>query len=196
MAEARPRIPRPLALGIVGALFAATLVALFWSSLPLAPAPRTVVGPTRVGVITRQIETGAPAVGEQAPEFEWVAPDGRTVRLSSLRGHPVVMNFWATWCVPCKTEMPLLDRAAAADPATPFLAVDLDEDGGTVRGYFDDRGIAKMEPLIDVGLATARHYAVLSVPTTFFIDAGGTIRYVRIGELDAAKLQSGLDALR
>ncbi len=139
VADERARIPRPVALGIVGAILTATLVALFWPSLPANDARLLVAGPTKVNVITKQIESGgAGRINEMAPDFEWVAPDGRTVRLSALRGHPVVMNFWATWCIPCRAEMPLLDAAAAADPSTSFLAVDLDEDGDKIRAFFDE----------------------------------------------------------
>jgi cytochrome c biogenesis protein CcmG, thiol:disulfide interchange protein DsbE len=197
VADARPRIPRPLAVGIVGAILAATLIALFWPSLPFNEARRLVVGPTKVDVISRQIESGGAArINEMAPDFEWVAPDGRTVRLSALRGRPVVINFWATWCIPCRTEMPLLDAAAAADPSTTFLAIDLDEDGEKIRGFFDQIGVKKVEPMLDVGNATSRRYDLASVPSTFFIDAGGTIRHMQIGEMDQEKLQRGLDRIR
>lgn len=195
-AEARPRIARPVALGIVGVILAATLAAFVWPWLPFNRTSAAVVGPTKVDVITRQLEGGAPEVGAAAPDFEFVAPDGRTLRLSSLRGRPVVLNFWATWCVPCKTEMPLLDAAAAADPSTRFLAVDLAEDGATVRAFLNELGVTKLEPMLDVGLQTAHHYDVVSVPSTFFIGADGTIRHVQVGQMDEAKLQAGLDALR
>ncbi len=196
VAETRPRIARSVALGIVAAILAATGAALLWPSLPFARPAAAVVGPTRVDVITRQLGGAGAAVGDRAPDFEWVGPDGRTVRLSSLRGRAVVLNFWATWCVPCKTEMPLLDAAAAADPSTRFLAVDLDEDGATIRGFFDRSGLKKLEPMLDVGLQTSRSYGLASVPSTFFIGADGTIRRVQIGQMDAAKLQAGLASLR
>lgn len=196
VADARPRIARPLALGIVVAILAATVAAFLWPSLPFNRAQPSVVGPTKVDVITRQLEGGGATVGQPAPDFEFVAPDGRTLRLSSYRGRPLVLSFWATWCVPCKTEMPLLDQAAAADPRTRFLAVDLDEDGATIRGYLDQLRIAHLEPMLDVGLQTSYRYDVVSVPSTFFVDAGGTIRHVQTGQLDASKLRTGLDAVR
>jgi thiol-disulfide isomerase/thioredoxin len=105
----------------------------------------------------------------------------------------VVVNFWATWCEPCRKEMPLLDRAAADNPGVAFLAVDLDEDGERIRAFFDEIGLKRLDPLLDVGLATARRYGLASVPSTFFIDANGAIRHMQIGELDAEKLQRGLD---
>lgn len=195
--DERARIPRPLGALIVGAIAAATLLALVWPSLPWGEARRVVIGPTKVDVITKQIDAGGGGrLNEAAPEFEWVTPDGRTMRLSSLRGRPVVLNFWATWCVPCRTEMPLLDRAAASEPSTAFFAVDLDEDGDKIRAFFDQIGITKLEPMLDVGLETSRRYGLASVPSTFFIDSGGTIRHVQIGEMDQDKLQRGLDRIK
>ena len=192
----RTRLPRPVAFLIVGAILSATLLALFWPSLPWSDARRIVVGPTKVGVIDRQIENGGSGrVGQPAPAFEWVAPDGKRIALGTL-GRPAVVNFWATWCEPCKDEMPLLDRAAAAHPEIAFLAVDMDEDGAKVRSFLDDLGVARMDPLIDVGLATSRRFGLASVPSTFFIDARGTIQHLQIGQLDKDKLQTGLDRIR
>ena len=192
----RALLPRPVALVIVVAIVGATLLALFWPSLPWSDAKRILVGPTRVGVIDRQIDNGGSGrVGQSAPAFEWVAPDGQRRALATL-GRPVVVNFWATWCEPCKDEMPLLDRTAAAHPETAFLAVDLDEDGSKVRAFRDELGVARMDPLIDVGLATSRRFGLASVPSTFFIDAHGTIRQLQIGQLDKDRLEAGLATIR
>jgi cytochrome c biogenesis protein CcmG, thiol:disulfide interchange protein DsbE len=195
IATQRTRLPRPLALGFAAVIVGATVVAFAWSTLPLGRA-QGVTGPTRVGIIGRQVEGGGTRVGDPAPDFEWVAPDGRTLRLSSLEGRPVVLNFWATWCDPCKAEMPLLDAAAASDGHVTFLAVDLDEDGAKIRSFFDAQGIRTLEPLLDVGGATSRHYGLGGVPSTYFIDATGTIRYVQLGQLDQQKLDGALATLR
>ena len=194
----RARLPRPVVYLIVGAIAAATLLALFWPALPFNEGRRIVLGPTRVGIITRQIETAGAAgrEGAPAPDFEWVAPDGARVSLASLRPKGVVVNFWATWCEPCTREMPLLDRAAAQNPDVVFLAVDLDEDGDRIRAFFDRVGLQRLVPLLDVDLVTTKRYSVLSLPSTFFVDTGGTIRHVRIGEMDQEKLQRGLDSIK
>jgi thiol-disulfide isomerase/thioredoxin len=157
-----------------------------------------VLGPTKVGVITRQIEDAAAAgkVGALAPDFEWVAPSGARVSLSSLRPRAVVVNFWATWCEPCKNEMPLIDRTAAETTTVTFLAVDLDEDGDRIRRFLDQLGVTRVEPLLDVDLVTTKRYGVLSLPTTFFVDAGGTIRHMKVGEMSADDLRRGLEAIR
>lgn len=192
------RLPRPIALLVVGAIAAATALALAWPALPWSGSERAFVGQSRVGVITRQITVDGTAgrEGAPAPDFEWVAPDGSRRSLGSLRPAAVVVNFWATWCVPCKEEMPLLDRAAAAHPDVAFLAVDLDEDGGKIRAFFDELGLTRLEPLLDVGLETARRYGLASVPSTYFVDGGGTIRQVHIGQLDEPTLEDALDRIR
>jgi thiol-disulfide isomerase/thioredoxin len=101
------RFPRPVAAVIVGAIALATLVALAWPALPFNEGRRIVLGPTKVSVIMRQIENSgaAPRAGSPAPDFEWVRPDGSRASLASLRGRGIVINFWATWCEPCKKEM-------------------------------------------------------------------------------------------
>jgi thiol-disulfide isomerase/thioredoxin len=194
----RIRFPRPIALLIVGAIAAATLLALAWPVLPWSEGRRIVLGPTKVGVIVRQIESSGAAgrVDAPAPDFEWVAPDGSRVSLSSLRPRGVVINFWATWCEPCKREMPLMDRIAGGTPGVVFLAVDMDEDGDRIRSFFDQVGIKRLEPLLDVGLVTTHRYGVVSVPSTFFVDGGGTIRHMKVGEMSEADLRRGVDRIK
>lgn len=191
------RFPRPIAALIVGAIALATVAAFFWPSLPREEGP-LVPGPSKVGVIVKQVEGGATAarIGERPPDFEWVRPDGSRTSLATLAGHPIVINFWATWCLPCRKEMPALEAAAVANPEWAFLAVDLDEDGDKIRAFFDELGLVELEPVLDVGLATARRYGLASVPSTFFIDAGGTIRHIQIGEMDQEKLDRGLGKVR
>ncbi|MDP9264951.1 MAG: TlpA family protein disulfide reductase [Chloroflexota bacterium] len=190
----RPRVPGRIAAVIVAAIAFASVLALLWPSLPFARVQQLSVGPTGVGVITRQVEApgSAARIGALAPDFEWTAPPGKAVRLSDLRGKPVVINFWATWCVPCKTEMPLLERVARANGGVAFLEVDLNEDGDRIRGFFDQLGLTAIQPLLDVNTETARRYALASVPSTFFIDSAGVIRHLYIGELDGEKLAAGL----
>jgi thiol-disulfide isomerase/thioredoxin len=194
-ARASAALPRPLTLVIGGAIAVVTIVAAIWGPLVFERGARGEVhGPTRVGVIVEQIESdrATATVGAPTPDFAWVAPDGTRRTLGALAGRAVVVNFWATWCEPCRREMPLLERAAAAQPETAFLAVDLDEGGNRVRAFFDELGLRRLEPLLDVGLVTTRRYAVVSLPTTFFVGSDGTIRYVAVGEMDERKLANGL----
>ncbi len=181
-AEGAPAIPRALAGALLAIIAIASLVALAWPQLPFK-GPAAFAGPTAVGVIRADVdEPGAAGrISAQAPNFEWNAPSGRVARLSDLRGKVVVINFWATWCLPCREEMPALARVARAMPDVAFLAIDLQEDGAAVRSFFDQLGLDPLQPLLDTTGSTARRYGVLSLPTTFFVDKEGVIRHIELG---------------
>lgn len=184
----RPRLFANLALGLIAL---ASLVALLWPYLPGRPPAEI---PVAAGVVLRLIEDPAPAtprVGGVAPDFEWVTPAGDLRRLSTLRGRTVVLNFWATWCEPCREEMPALDRVAA-DPAVAVVAVDLDESAAKVDGFLAAYGLARLEAVIDPGKKVALRYGVVGLPTTFFIDAAGVIRHLEIRGLDERSIRAGI----
>ena len=192
----RPQLPRWITALIVGAIAIASLVALLAPQLGLGKLIGA--GPTEVGVIRRLIDdpNAAPRIGGIAPDFEWNAPDGTTKKLSDLRGKTVVINFWATWCVPCREEMPALNRVAGTTDAV-FLAVDLLEDGARARGFMDSLAIDRLQPLLDLDGAVTRKYAVLELPQTFFIDPRGLIQHIEHGAiLDDAAVKRGLEKAR
>ncbi|MSQ37834.1 MAG: TlpA family protein disulfide reductase [Chloroflexi bacterium] len=193
----RPALPRAIAGLIIGAIALASLAALVYPAL--AERVRGTDRPTAVGVIRREIDTPGAAgrVGTPAPDFEWNAPDGTTRTLASLRSRVVVINFWATWCIPCRDEMPALERVAAAESGVAVLAVDLMEEGERVRGFFESLSLTRLQPLLDTDGGVARRYAVFSLPTTFFIGSDGVIRDVHIGgPMSAETIASGLAKAR
>ena len=194
-ADIRPQIPRWLTALIVGAIAVASLVAL---ALPYFGVQELFNRPTEVNVIRRivDIPDAAPRISGIAPDFEWNAPDGTTKKLSDLRGKPVVITFWATWCEPCRQEMPAMQRVARGTDAQ-FLAVDLLEDGARVRGFFDSLALDHLAPLLDIDGTVTRKYSVLELPQTFFIDAQGVIRHIEHGAiLDDAAVRRGIDKAR
>ena len=189
--ETRLQLPRWIAALFVAIIAIASAAALIAPSLQ----PKPFVGQTNVGVITTVVDAPDTAgrVGSKAPDFLWVQPTGGSTRLSALRGRPVVLNFWATWCKPCLAEMPRLEQAARDNPAIAFYEVDLDEDGAKVRGFFDSLEISHLVPLIDVGSSVARAYGLgQGVPTTYFIDRDGVVRATSLGEMDAATIAKNL----
>ncbi len=193
--DLRPRMPKAITALIVGAIALASLAALLWPSLS---GGQLFAGPTQVGVIRRQIEGPGMAgrVGATAPDFEWNAPDGSTKKLSDLRGKVVVVNFWATWCEPCRQEMPAMNRVARSSDAV-FLAVDLLEDGAKVRSFFDQLALDRLEPILDTDRATALRYGAVSLPVTFFVDPTGTIRHVEYGQVqDEDAIRRGIAKAR
>lgn len=136
---------------------------------------------------------GSPLVGRQAPEFA-LSPvgGGETVTLASLRGRPVVLNFWATWCVPCFQEHPLLVGAARSlGERARFLGVVYEDSEEQVRAFLARQGSA-YPSLVDPGSRTAIAFGVFGVPETYFIDAEGKIAAKHIGPLDAASLEAKL----
>lgn len=153
-----------------------------------------------VGTITgeRALEGAGPRVGALAPDLTWTAPDGSPGSLAALRGGPpVIVNFWATWCVPCRTEMPTLERVAASEPGLTVLEIDLQEDAVSVGAFFKRYGLTKLVPLIDADGRAFRRYGVANIPTTFFVDRDGIIRDVELGgPMTEERLRAGIAKAR
>jgi len=185
-------LPRWIAAIIIGAIALASLTALLW---PLLNKPATV---TDAGVIRAQIEADGAAgrIGAIAPDFEWTGTDGQTLRLSSYRGKVVVVNFWATWCPPCREELPALQRVAASESDVVVLEVDLMEPGDKARSFLDSLGLDRLQPVLDSDGATTRRYGVLSLPSTFFVDKAGVIRHLELTAVTEAQIRTGIRKAR
>jgi len=116
------------------------------------------------------------AVGNVAPDFTLKTLDGKQVTLSQLRGKVVLLDFWATWCPPCREEMPALEAAYKkfAGPDLAFVAVDLAENDVTVGAFAQQFGITFPIALDGNGQVTDT-YNILPLPTSFFIDRSGKV---------------------
>ena len=134
-------------------------------------------------------ETGIPRlmgphIGFQAPEISLNTFEGDEISLSDFKGYPVIVNFWASWCPPCRTEMPALQRAYDnyAEKGVVFLAVnELNQDSRSAVLDFVEENALTFPILADeLGIAS-KVYQVSSLPTTFFIDANGVIKDIVIG---------------
>lgn len=125
------------------------------------------------------------AAGDPAPAYAAPTLAGDTVSLASLRGHPVLLNLWATWCIPCRQEMPALDslQHAYAARGLRVVGVNLDESGADedVKGFIADHGIT-FTVLRDPDERVVRTFRTSGVPETFLIGADGTVVHRWIGE--------------
>lgn len=125
-------------------------------------------------------------VGRQAPDFTLPAVGGGEVALSAFRGKPVVLNFWATWCPPCREEMPAFQEFyRQKGREVEVLAVNLtgsERSPGAVQEFLREKGYT-FPVLLDVRGEVAGLYLVRAIPTTFFLDGGGVIRYRHTGPL-------------
>ncbi len=143
---------------------------------------------TKPVVMTAQGASSSPPVpiGKPAPDFTVTRLDGTVVQLSSLRGHPVMIDFWATWCGPCVASLPhtqeVFDRGAAA--GLQVLAIS-DEDHGTVTQFISDNHYAF--PTYFDASAAEKKYQITAIPTTVVIDSQGRlIAYIVGGGQDEA----------
>jgi len=141
-------------------------------------------------LVPRGEAEAVPQVGSPAPDFEIPALDGGTVRLSDLRGRPVVINFWATWCPPCRKEMPdfqdVYDRYKA--DGLQFYAINVGESQVTVRDFTGRLGI-DLPILIDSNEEAQTAYNILPIPATFFIDRDGVVRAVYQYQMSRAQIE-------
>ena len=161
-------------------------------------ATRPIGGGTSTG---SEVQTSGSLLGKPAPAFTLKNPSGKTVSLQQLRGKPVIVNFWATWCAPCREEMPELEQ----------LYREYQDKGLVVLGVsVDDSSSAKQVPellkegnpavgsytfpvALDQNQEVLRQYHVVGVPSSFFVDAKGTVRAIQPRAMDHKTM---LDSLR
>ena len=121
--------------------------------------------------------------------------DGRDVALEKLRGQPTVINLWATWCGPCRREMPVLAEAQRTMPQVRFVFADQGESAAAVKHFMQVQRLALDHVLIDGNLQLSNHYGARGYPATLFLDADGRLRDMHIGELSRATLAERLQRI-
>jgi cytochrome c biogenesis protein CcmG/thiol:disulfide interchange protein DsbE len=143
-----------------------------------------VVGLLAYGFTTDPRKIPSTLVGSQAPDFELRLLDGRVVRLSGFRGRAVFLNFWASWCPPCRAEARLLEEAwrQVKDREIVFLGVNIQDTDEGARRFIEEFGITYPNGR-DPQSRIAIDYGVYGIPETFFIDREGRITYKHIGAL-------------
>ena len=124
----------------------------------------------------------APAAGKPAPDFALKSDSGRNVRLSELRGQVVLVNFWASWCTPCRQELPILNKLHTQyrGAGMALLAVNVDEERKNAETMLRRLELS-MPVLFDADKSVVRLYQVDTMPTTLLVDRDGRVRYVHRG---------------
>jgi peroxiredoxin len=135
----------------------------------------------------------APIVGAIPPDFSLFNLRGEELSLSSFRGQPIVINFWATWCAPCRAEMPAIQTRfdKFKDQGLVVLAVDFDEPADLVADFRDEFGLT-FEILLDPGAEVQKLYRNRTYPTTFFIDPDGVIQVQHFGPMTEGQIDENL----
>lgn len=137
----------------------------------------------------------APAVGYRAPDFTLQTLSGESFTLSDQQGQPVVLNFWATWCPPCRAEIPFFQAASRKYNGQVIIAgVDDGEPADRVAPFVREMGITYPVPLDESG-EISRIYRVSSLPETVFIDRNGVVQNIHLGIMNQAMLEERIGQL-
>jgi len=159
-------------------------------ALPQVPPKAGEINP-RTGVVDPLV------VGDKAYNFALSDLDGRPVTLSDFAGRPVLVNFWATWCPPCRLEMPEFQRAFEAhqQDGLVILAINEYEDADQVRSFFhDDMGFT-YTPLLDSDGEVGQAYGAVGLPASFFVAPDGSVAAVHRGLMTESQLETYLAQL-
>lgn len=145
-----------------------------------------------VAQITAQSSASA-WVGRPAPALTLPRlGDGALLSIESLRGRPVIVNFWASWCEPCVRELPALQTFAARHdgPADPLvLAVNVGEEEATIRSFLDENDVSNLTVLLDRDMVAGDAWGARGLPMTFLLDPEGQVLAAQAGEITLAALE-------
>ena len=191
------RLPLPVRLGVL-----LGVVALIGAVIVLVQRTDRAPDGAQVGVGTGALDARAPAKGEPAPDFALPDLDGAVVRLSDLRGKPVLLNFWATWCGPCKREMPDIQQAyTQANGELVVLAINAEGTAPELarrlaRDFRDEHNLTFPMLFDSPDTDVLNQYRLTGLPDSFFIDRNGIIQEIVIGPLTKKSLDEKLEALQ
>lgn len=187
-----------------GGIIGIAVVAL-WQAGVLFQASDAVVqtenGTARIFAATTGVDTPVTdgravglSEGQLAPNFEFSTFDGERMRLSDLRGQPVFLNFWASWCGPCRQEMPNMQTMAEkySSQGLVVLAVNNGEAIEPAKRFLDRLDIQLSEFGYDPTASIVKRYGVTGLPVSYFIDAEGVITRVVIGELSFTVMEASV----
>ncbi len=139
----------------------------------------------------------APRPGHPAPEFTVQDINGKAISLSDFRGRPVLINFWTTWCPPCRAEMPDIEKVYQKykDKSLVVLGISVGEDRETVAKYLEKGGFSWIFLVDQIGETFTMRYRGAAFPSSFFVDKDGIIQDVSIGALNEKGLETKLEKI-
>lgn len=141
-----------------------------------------------------ELETGT-SVGQLAPNFLLTTADGQTLQLSDLRGTPVFVNFWATWCIFCVSEMPAIQRLADRyEGQLTVIGINVGQAASDAQRFAQQTAI-RYPLLLDTETAVAKAYNVQAMPTSLVVDADGVVQHVHYGVLTPPQMQEIIQPL-
>lgn len=139
-------------------------------------------------------EAASQSGGGTAAKFRLLASDGSSVSLADYTGEPLVINFWASYCPPCKAEMPLLDRSVGPQSGARLVLVNEGDSRSSTRSFLESLGIHRAA-LLDSDLTVGHSYGIFMLPMTIFVRADGTIDRRQVGQVDQSVLAAELSNL-
>lgn len=137
-----------------------------------------------------------PLVGDQAPNFKLLGLDGKVHQLSDYKGKNILINFWGTYCKPCKDEMPAIQQQYAKWGEANFvvLGVNMGENAITARGFAESVKV-QFPILLDESEEIRKRYGVINYPTSFFIKSNGTIVKIMVGSMAENFIEESIASL-
>ncbi len=184
---------------LIGIIIGAALTAIVLAGFPDDSLPRStdnasssVIDPGEAIAAGRV----APAVGQPAPHFSLPDVEGQNHQLQDFEGKIVLLNFWATWCAPCRLEMPLLEKHSQEIAGGEFviLAINLQESIDQVQEFVDEMGLS-MPVLLDLDGKVSQQYHIIGYPSSILIDRNGTIQAIHIGIISEPQLHQYLETV-
>ncbi|MFC3677108.1 prolipoprotein diacylglyceryl transferase family protein [Ferrovibrio xuzhouensis] len=147
-----------------------------------------------VWIVTLQLT--AATAGQPAPTLAFQQLDGAPLAFADTGGKPVVVNIWATWCPPCRREMPLLAEVAASRSDVTFLFANQGEGPDQIKSFLATQKLALTHVLLDQGLSLPRHYGTPGIPVTLFLRRDGTLMTAHLGEISREALNDNIARLQ
>lgn len=136
----------------------------------------------------------------KAPDFTVYDAEGKAIKLSDFHGAPVILNFWASWCPPCRNEMPEFEEAYREyGNEIHFLMVNMTDGSGetidSAQSFIGEYGYS-FPVYFDTSGSAAMAYGISSIPTTFFIDKNGIVKKYAVGSMNKTSLQKGINIIK